>query len=581
MAPLKPFREEAVAAIAGAAGVPPEVVDRTLDVCDVERGDFAFPCFPLAKERRAPPPKIAAEIAAKVAAGGRIAKAVAVGPYVNVFADRARLTAETLAAVAERGGAFGGGADGAGRTVVIDFSAPNVAKPLAFHHLRSTMIGNALTRLYAARGWRVVGINHLGDWGTAFGKLLLAIELWGDEALRSGDPRKLNDLYVRVNSEIKADPAPPALEDRARAWFKRLEDGDPWARESWRRCVATSMKEFDEVYARLGVSFDHTTGESFFEDKMPAVIAELRAKGLLEESEGALVVRVGPDGRLDEVPPCLIQKSDGATLYATRDLAAAEYRHATYGFDRALYVTDAGQALHFRQWIRVLERAGHAWSATIRHVPFGVVLMGGTRTKTRTGHVVLLLDVLDEAVEKVKGLIREKNPDLPDADAIARQVGVGAVVFNDLKNRRVNDVEFDLDAILSFEGKTGPYVMYSHARACSILRKHGSALPPASPSHAALLAHPTEYAIARLLARFPDRVARAVDLDEPSEVASHLLDVCEAFHAYHTQGGRDPALRVLCEDPSLRAARLRLTDAVRQTLANGLARLGISAPSAM
>ncbi len=521
---------------------------------------------------------IAAEVAGRLAASERIRRAVAVGPYVNLFVDRARLVAETLGAVAAEGAAFGGGDEGRGRTVVVDFSSPNVAKPLAFHHLRSTMIGNSLTRLYAARGWTVVGVNHLGDWGTGFGKLLLALELWGDAPLAAGDPRALNDLYVRINAQIKQDPA---LEDRARAWFKRLEDGDVGARALWRRCVDLSMREFQTVYDLLDVRFDHVTGESFYEDRMPAVVAELRAKGLLEESEGALVVQVAREGDAKALPPCLIQKTDGATLYATRDLAAAVYRHATFGFERALYVVDAGQALHFESLARVLLRAGHAWAVGLRHVPFGVVLIGGTRAKTRSGQVVLLMDVLEEAIEKVEGVIREKSPDLADPSRTAREIGVGAVVFNDLKNRRTNDVELNLETILSFDGKTGPYVMYSHARACSILRKHGAPLPGCPPDAGARLSDPTEYALARIVARFPERVARAVELDEPSEVAVHLLELCEAFHAYHTKGGRDPALRVLCEDPTQRAARLHLVDAVRRTLSNGLRLLGIAAPEAM
>jgi arginyl-tRNA synthetase len=571
---LERFREEAVAKVAQAAGLPAPDVSRVLDVPAPERGDFAFPTFSLAKERKAPPPKIAAEIASAISRGGRIERAVAVGPYVNLFVDRPRLVEETIEAASVEGTAYGSGAEGVGKSVVVDYSAPNVAKPLAFHHLRSTMIGNSLARLYAARGWKVVGVNHLGDWGTGFGKLLLAIELWGTGALDSGDPRLLNDLYVRINAEIKEDAA---LEDRARAWFKRLEDGDEPARALWRRCVDISMKEFAEVYRRLGVRFDFTTGESFYEDRMDAVVAELHAKGLAVESEGALVVRLDEEG----MPPCLLRKSDGATLSATRDLAAATYRHATFQFDRALYLTDAGQSLHFRQWIRVLEKAGHAWATTIRHVPFGVVLIGGQRGATRSGKVALLLDVLDEAVAKVTAVVREKSPDVEDASRVAEEVGIGAVVFNDLKNRRTNDVEFDLDAILSFEGKTGPYVMYSHARACSILRKAGEAVPPAREGDGALLSDPAEYALARLVSRFPDRVARAVEGDDPSEVAQHLLDVCEAFHAYHTRGGRDPALRVLSEDPRLRGARLRLVDAVRRTLANGLHLLGIAAPEKM
>jgi arginyl-tRNA synthetase len=575
---VKAFRDEVVEKLSRASGLSPEAVDRLLDVPDAERGDFAMPCFPLAKERRAAPPKIAAEIAAKVEIGGRVAKATAVGPYVNVLIDRARLASETLAEIAAAGERFGCGTEGGGKTVVIDFSSPNVAKPLAFHHLRSTMIGNALVRLYRARGWRVVGVNHLGDWGTGFGKLLAAFELWGDDPLKNDDPRALNDFYVKINAEMKAKPE---LEERSRFWFKRLEDGDATARDLWARCVAISMREFQGVYDRLGVTFDHFTGESFYEDKMPAVIAELRSKGLLEESEGALVVRIEKPDDTKEVPPCLIVKCDGATLYATRDLAAAEYRRATFAFDRALYVIGAEQSMHFLQLKRVLARAGHDWEAGIRHVAFGLVLMGGTKTATRTGKVVLLMDVLDEAVEKVEGVIREKNPDLANAATIAKAVGVGAVVFNDLKHRRANDVEFDLEAILSFEGTTGPYVQYSHARACSILRKHGAALPPLAADAGTLLSDASEQAIVRNLARFPDRVARAVEMDEPSEVATHLLDLCEAFHTYHTRGGRDQALRVLCDDLPTRAARLHLVDSVRRTLANGLALLGIAAPEQM
>lgn len=575
---MKPFRDEVLSALAEAGGLSREAVDRVLDVPDPARGDFAFPCFALAKERKVPPPKLAAELAAKLPVNGRIAKATAAGPYVNVFVDRARLVAETLAAVAAEGERYGEGTEGRGRTVVVDFSSPNVAKPLAFHHLRSTMIGNALTKLYAARGWTVVGVNHLGDWGTSFGKLLVALETWGDAPLVAGDPVALNALYVRINAEIKQDPA---LEDRARAWFKRLEDGDATALDLWARCVALSMKEFQAVYDRLHVRFDHVTGESFYESRMPAVIDELRAKGLLEASEGAQIVRVARPTDEKAIPPCLVMKSDGATLYATRDLAAALYRHATYGFERALYLVDAGQAMHFEQLRRVLLLAGHAWAEGIHHVPFGVVLIGGTRAKTRTGQVVLLIDVLDEAVEKVEGLMREKNPALEHLGQVARDVGTGAVVFNDLKNRRTNDIELNLDVILKFEGKTGPYVMYSHARACSILRKHGGPVPPAPPDLGTRLADPAEYALARLVARFPDRVARAVEGDDPSEVAVHLLDLCEAFHAYHAKGTQDPALRVLCEDASLRASRLALVDAVRRTLANGLALLGVAAPTEM
>ncbi|MFV1960054.1 MAG: arginine--tRNA ligase, partial [Planctomycetota bacterium] len=399
------------------------------------------------------------------------------------------------------------------------------------------------------------------------------------ESANGLDAGTLNGLYVRISGEIAAGKArgDHDLEDRARAWFKRLEEGDPPARRLWKRFVEISEREFEAVYDVLGVTFDHVWGESHYAERMPAVIEDLEKKGLLEESEGAHVVKLDAEG----MPPCLIRKGDGATLYATRDLAAAIVRHEAFGFDRALYVTDRGQALHFAQFRRVLEMAGYAWARGIRHVPFGVIRMGGKRTRTREGSVVLLADVLHAAVEKVKGLIQKKNPDLEDAERVAEAVGVGAVVFNDLKNRRETDIDFDLDAIVSFEGKTGPYVMYSHARACSILRRADEALRPLAEIDVGLLADETEHRLLRLVALFPDRVEVARERDEPSEVAKYLLDLCAAFHAYHTRGGRDRSLRVLAEETDVRAARLCLTDAVRRTMAAALHLLGMQAPEAM
>ncbi len=577
---MKTFRADAVALLAGASGLSVERVAGLLEEAPPERGTFALPCFTLSKERRMAPQRIATEVAAAARPSGRIREVRADGPYVNVAVDPTALARDTLGLVQHEGRAFGGSDEGRGRTVVVDYSSPNVAKPLAFHHLRSTMIGHSLCAIYRAGGWRVVGVNHLGDWGTGFGKLLLAWERHGDEAdLAELSPGALNALYVRINREIEEErkAGSTALEEAARAWFKRLEDGDADARRLWRRFTEISRAEFDAVYRLLGVEFDHVWGESHYEDRMDAVLEMLRDKGLLETSEGAEVVRLDGDG----MPPCLIRKADGATLYATRDLAAAMLRHEAFQFDRALYVTDRGQALHFRQLVRVLEMAGLSWASSIRHVPFGVIRMGGKRAKTREGSVVLLADVLEAAIQKVRGLISEKNPGLCDAEGVAEDVGVGAVVFNDLKNRRETDIDFDLDQVVSFEGKTGPYVMYSHARACSILQKAGEAVRPADRVQAELLSDPTEEMLVRLVAFFPERVDQAREKDEPSEVARHLLELCEAFHAYHTKGGRDRTLRVLAEDAETRAARLVLTDAVRQTLASGLGLLGIKAPAAM
>jgi arginyl-tRNA synthetase len=603
---MKRARAEAVHLLSRAAGLPEAAVAQALTDAAAERGEFAFPCFTLAKERRQAPPKIAAEIAAAFQPGADVAEARAEGPYVNLRVNRAALAARTLAAVAADGGSYGARRDPAAGTVVLDYSSPNVAKPLAFHHLRSAMIGNSLVRLYRAGGWKTVGINYLGDWGTSFGKLLLAWELHGAEVdLAHLDVEGLNALYVRVNAAIAEEKKAGGhdLDDRTRAWFKRLEDGDAEARRLWRVFVDLSLAEFQTVYDLLGISFDHFWGESAYEKRMPALIAELRAKGLLVESEGAQVVKLDDEG----LPPCMIMKGDGASLYATRDLAAAIHRHEATAFQRALYVIDRGQAMHVQQFRSVLKRMGRTWAEGIVHVAFGVVRMGGKKAATRKGSMVLLVDVLDAAIVKVRELIQAKNPDLANAEAVAKDVGVGAVVFNDLKNFRENDIDFDLDAITSFEGNTGPYVMYSHARACSILRRaaaeptgtgqthvvaerSGVAGVPGDDAnhmgltrsvHAALLTHDLEHALVRLVARFPDRVEAARAADDPSQVAKHLLDLSDAFHAYHSAGGRDRSLRVLTEDPALRRARLALTNAVRQTMSNGLALLGIAAPTEM
>jgi arginyl-tRNA synthetase len=582
---MKQAREEAVRLLSAASGLASEQVASLLGEAAVERGEFAFPCFQLAKERKKAPPQIAAEIAAKVERGSFIAEAKAEGPYVNVRVDRATLARRTLEKVARERLGYGGGKDPAAGTVVIDYSSPNVAKPLAFHHLRSTMIGNSLVRLYRAGGWKVEGINHLGDWGTAFGKLLLAWEMYGPEIdLAKLDIEGLNGLYLRVNAAIKEELklGKEHLEARARAWFKRLEDGDADARTLWKKFVDLSLAEFAKVYALLGVSFEHVWGESFYEDKMPALIDELKRQGLLVTSEGAEVVMLDDAG----LPPCLIRKQDGASLYATRDLAAAIYRHDTLGSTRTLYVIDRGQAVHVQQFRLVLAKMGHGWAEGLLHVPFGVVKMGGKKAATRSGSMVLLTDVLDASIAKVKELMAAKNPELAAADpqraeAVARDVGIGAVVFNDLKNFRENDIDFDLDAITSFEGKTGPYVMYSHARACSILERAKAEGLPANAVEPALLTHDLEHALVRLVAQLPLRVEAARAANDPSIVAKHVLDLCEGFHAYHTAGGRDRALRVLADDPALRAARLALTDAVRQALANALTLLGIAAPTQM
>ncbi len=555
--------------LAARTGLPPETFTVVLPPPHAT-GDYAVGCFPAAKALRRNPVQVAAEAAAAFAPTGALVRAEAAGPYVNFTVDPALAAAEVLPAVTAAGERWGEGDAGAGRTVVIDYSSPNIAKHLAFHHIRSTMIGNALARLHRACGWTVVGINHLGDWGTTFGMLLEAWSLWSEPG-ETPTVDRLNDLYVRFRAAAKSDPA---LEQRARERFAALERGDGEARRLWGEFRRVSLAEFQEVYDLLGVKFDLVMGESDFEAYLAPTVEMLSAKGLVEESDGAEVVDLSADG----MPPCLLRKSDGATLYATRDIAAALWRFEHHGFHRALYVVDKGQALHFRQFFRVLEKAGFPFAKDMRHVAFGQVRFEGRKTGTRSGNVVLLREVLDEATDAIRARILEKNPGLADADQVARQVGVGAVVFADLCTQREKDVEFEWSRILSFEGDTGPYVQYAHARTASILRRAPDDLPRGEPGRLVL---PEEGAVVRLVADFPDRVERAVEEAEPSVVTTYLLDLCAAFSRWYDLGNRDPAMKVLCDDRDVAAARLLLLRAVERTLARGLDLIGMAAPAAM
>src|SRR5690606_19740783 len=464
---------------------------------------------------------------------------------------------------------------GAGRTVCIDYSSPNISKHLAYHHIRSTVIGHALVNLNRALGYRVIGINHLGDWGTTHGQLIAAYKKWGaPEPLTVAE---LNELYVRFNREKKQDPA---LEEEGRAWFKRLEDGDPEARALWRRFRDVSWAEFESVYQELGIQFEEVKGESEFEADMPGVIEMLEQKGLTAVSEGALVVPLDELG----IPPLLLRKQDGATLYGTRDLAAALYRHRTYGFDRSLYVVDRGQALHFKQLFATLKKAGFDWADRCEHVPFGLVRIGGNKTGTRAGNVVLLREVLREASERMTARVKEKNPDMsPERLAeTARAVGVGAVVFANLASAREKDVDFDWDDVLSTEGDSGPYVQYAHARCSSVLARAGQVdrgeLAAADP---APLTGDLEWAVARALAELPDVVAKAAASSEPHLLSRYLLDLCATYSRWYTAGNADPSARILVDDEATRRARLALAAATREVLARGLGLLGLAAPDAM
>ncbi len=560
---MNTFKNEIADFLARAAALPPADALALIETPpDAALGDYAVPCFKLAKAMRKAPAQIAADLAKGFSPTERVVAAEAAGPYVNFRLRKTPFFAEALAAPAEAL------ADGAGETIVIDFSSPNIAKHLAYHHLPSTVIGHSLTRIFRHLGYRVVGINHLGDWGTTHGKLVAAYKRWGAGIDLSADGvTKLNELYVRFNRE--------GDEAEGREWFRKMEEGDPEALALWRTFREVSLREFQEVYDLLGIRFDVIKGESEFTAAMEPVIERVKAAGLATLSDGALVVDLSD--LPGEVPPFFLRKSDGATSYATRDLAAAIERYEEYGFARGLYVVDRGQALHFRQLFEVLRRMGFAWASRLQHVEFGVVLFEGSKTGTRKGNVVLLREVLSESIERVRAIIAEKNPALAGKEDVARTVGIGAVVFAYLSSRRGKDFDFVWENVTNLDGHTGPYVQYTYARCASILRRAGEAGAP----DLALLTLPEEWALARLVADFPDRVRAAGREAEPCFVAQYLLSLSEAFSRYYNLGNEDPSRKVLASEPALAAARLSLVAGVRKVLAAGLSLLGIEAPEEM
>ncbi len=579
MASSNPCAAEIAAAIARALGPDVRADDLKVDAPPrPELGDFAIGMFSVAKALRQPPAAIAARVAAELRPAGVIAGAEAAGPFVNVRIDRGWAFRWVLDAAT--------GADdrhlvpqlGVGKVICIDYSSPNISKHLAYHHIRSTMLGHSLVKLNQALGYQVVRINHVGDWGTTHGMLLSAFTRWGAEAAYQPlDVSALNALYVRFRAEMKTDDS---LEPEARNWFKRLEAGDPDVRARWQQFRDISMAEFDRAYVSLGVGFDDAGGESFYEDKMPEIVEQLDARGLLTESDGATVVQLP-----DEKTPLLIKTTDGTSLYATRDLAAALHRHRQYGFERSLYVVDRGQALHFRQLFKALRLMGFEWADRCEHVPFGLVRFGGKKTSTRGASGSFLLeDVFQEARDQVRSILAEASRDMSEAqlEQTARIVGVGAVVFANVLPQRDKDIDFDWDKVLSLSGDSGPYLQYTVARCWAIHRKAGQPVdPPSDAIDWSLLSHDAEWAVARRILDFGDHVVRAATSSEPHIVAHYLLDLAGDFSRWYTLGNGDPALRVICDDPALRAARLALVRVVRFTLTNGLALLGLGAPELM
>ncbi|TVQ97270.1 MAG: arginine--tRNA ligase [Deltaproteobacteria bacterium] len=537
-----------------------------------EMGDVAFPTFPLARALRNAPPRIAADLAEALRTElddlPDVSRIEAAGPYLNAHLDPTRRARRVIEQALDTG--YGRSSDGVGRKAGIDYSSPNIAKPFGIGHLRSTVIGNALRRLHEFQGWQVTSVNHLGDWGTQFGKLMAAFERWGDETALLDDPiQHLYRLYVDFHREIETRPE---LEEEGRAWFRRLEEDDPRAREYWERFRTLSLREFQRIYDRLGVSFDHFWGEAWYNGMLEPLVNEMEQDGLLVESEGARVV---PLDDL-ELPPCLIVKSDGASLYATRDLAAARYRHDTLGTDRFLYVVGAAQSVHFQQVFAVLDRMGHTWARGLAHVPFGMIL----GISTRKGTLVFLEDVLDRGRDLALEVLRTR-PGLSDEERarIADQIAVGAVVFADLSRNRMRDYEFDWDRILDWNGRTGPYLQYTHVRLGSLeqtFRERFPGVEPGLPDDLSCLDSEHVRAILQQLERFPTIVVEATRDLEPSQVSRYLLDLAEAFNAWYSGGER-----LLTDDVAASAARLAVARAVRQVLGTGLGLIGVPLPDRM
>ncbi len=528
---------------------------------DPAMGDIALPCFKLSRILRRSPVQIANALAPCIG-GDCVERAEAVNGYLNIYLSGAYLLSRLVPRILEEKENYGAPDIGQGRVVVLDYSSPNVAKPFHIGHLGTTVIGHSLKKLHEFAGYNCIGINYLGDWGTQFGKLILAYRMWGSrEAVETGGIDELVSLYVRINNAISGNEAEgiapdPVLAEKARAEFHKMEMGDPDNIALWKWFVQISLEEYQKTYRQLDITFDSCKGESFYTDKMPAQVQKLRDKGLLKLDDGASIV----DLSAYDMPPCLILKRDGSTLYPTRDIAAAVYRKQEYHFDKCIYVTSAQQILHFRQWFKVVELMGYDWYDELVHVPYGTVSVNGAKLATRTGNVVLLRDLFGAAIEKVTEIMETKNPALKGRTDVAEAVGVGAIVFYYLSNNRIKDINFSMEEALSFDGNTGPYVQYTYARACSILEKAG--VTDGTPAPAELtLTDPLEKVLCVTLSEFEERVRMALRDYEPSYITRYILDVATAFNRFY----HDCAI-VTAEDAAVRETRLALTRATKYVL---------------
>ncbi len=546
------FGEEDAAALL----VPPK---------DITLGDICMPCFRLAKALRKSPNAIAEDLAASIVKPDYVAEITAVAGYLNVKFCAESTAAPVIKEIISKGADYGCSDEGKGKTVCIDYSSVNICKPLHIGHLSTTAIGAALYRIYRSLGYTAVGINHLGDWGTQFGKMIVAYRMWGDkDKIEREGVKALHELYIRYHREAEQKPE---LDDEARLWFKNIEDGKADALELYHWFKTITLNEVNRIYKRLDISFDSYNGEAFYNDKMDAVLEKLQAKGLLKDSEGAKIVE------LEGMPPCLLVKKDGATLYATRDLAAAYYRKNTYDFYKCLYVVAYQQNLHFRQWIKVMELLGEPWYKDLVHVAFGMVSLEEGSMSSRSGNVVYLEDVIDKAVAKATDIINEKSPDLADKEKVAEEVGVGSVMLSALMNGRIKDIVFSYDKILNFDGETCPYVQYTHARCNSLLEKAGAY--DIGVADFSQVNDDTAKELVRTLAEYPKTVKEAAAKYEPYLITRCIMNICGLFNKFYFEN------RILNAPQEIKSARLALTEAVRTVIRNGFGLLGVKLPEKM
>ena len=538
---------------------------------DSKNGDYAFPCFRLAKELKKAPPVIASEIKENIQIDEKtIEKVEIAGGYLNFYVNKNLMTQEVLEEIAN-GQDYGRANVENGKNIVIDYSAPNIAKPFHIGHLRSTVIGGALYNIYKYLGYNVIGINHLGDYGTQFGKLIEGYKLWGQEYDIEKDPiNELTKIYIRINNLCKENED---VLEACRNNFKKLEDGDPYCVEIWTKFRELSLKEFQKVYDLLGSKFDSWNGEAFYSDKMPEIIDILNKSGELIESQGAKIIDLEKSG-IDT--PCIIEKSNGSTTYATRDLAAIMYRARTYDFDKALYVTSYEQVLHFKQVFEVAKLLGldEKYTNGLKHISFGMVLLPTGKMSTREGNIVKLEDLLNEAIQRAKEIIEEKNPELDNKDEVAKKVGIGAIIFNDLANSRVKDEIFDWNQILNFQGETGPYIQYTYVRTKSVLEKVEK-IPEISEVKVEKLSDDYSKNIIRLLYDFKDTLVQVTKKEEPSILSRYLIDLAKAFSSFYNEN------KIIVEDKDTQNARIYLTYAVGKVLKIGASLLGIEMPNKM